>query len=299
MAISIIVLSRLFGLLLLWVLPLTPAWPEIRVTDDAGNQLVLERPAQRIVSLAPHITELLFAAGAGAAVVGVSEHSDYPAAALDLPRISGGNGLDLEAILGLRPDLVIAWQSGNPAHQVSRMRQLGLRVFVSEPRRLEDVVTSLERFGLLAGSPGQARERAGAFRQRHAGLVRRYAQRDTVSVFYPVWQQPLMTVNGEHLISDVMRLCGGRNVFEALPGLAPQIGIEAVLVADPQVIIAGGGREELSELHAMWAPWPELKAVKEGHLFTVPRDSIVRPTPRVLDGAERLCHLLESVRRKQ
>ncbi|MDH3870831.1 MAG: cobalamin-binding protein [Gammaproteobacteria bacterium] len=298
MAISILVLSRLFGVLLLWALPLTSAWPEIRVTDDAGNPLVLERPAQRIVSLAPHITELLFAAGAGAAVVGVSEYSDYPVAADGLPRVSGGNGLDLEAILGLRPDLVIAWQSGNPVHQVSRLRQLGLRVFVSEPRHLEDIVTSLERFGRLAGSPGQAREQAGAFRQRHAGLARRYAEQDRVSVFYSVWQQPLMTVNGEHLISDVIRLCGGRNVFEALPGLAPQIGIEAVLVADPQAIITGGGREELSELYAMWAPWPELTAVKDRHLFTVPRDFIVRPTPRVLDGAERLCHLLESVRRK-
>jgi iron complex transport system substrate-binding protein len=299
MAISIIVLSRLFGLLLLWVLPLTPAWPEIRVTDDAGNRLVLEGPAQRIVSLAPHITELLFAAGAGDAVVGVSEYSDYPVAADGLPRVSGGNGLDLEAIIGLRPDLVIAWQSGNPVHQVSRLRQLGLRVFVSEPRLLEDVVTSLERFGLLAGRTDEAGEQVQAFRQRHAGLARRYAQRDTVSVFYSIWQQPLMTVNGEHLISDVIRLCGGRNVFEALPGLAPQIGVEAVLVADPQAIIASGGEPELSDLHAMWAPWQELKAVNNGHLFTVPRDSIVRPTPRVLDGAERLCHLLESVRRKQ
>ncbi len=299
MATSIPVLSRRLGLLLLWALPLTPAWPEIRVTDDAGNQLVLERPVQRIVSLAPHITELLFAAGAGAAVVGVSEHSDYPAAALDLPRISGGNGLDLEAILGLRPDLVIAWQSGNPAHQVSRLRQLGLRVFVSEPSRLEDVMTNMERFGLLAGSPEQAREQAGAFRQRHAGLVRRYAKREPVRVFYSIWQQPLMTVNGEHLISDVIRLCGGHNVFEALPGLAPQIGIEAVLVADPQVIIAGGGREELSELHAMWTPWLELTAVKDGHLFTIPRDLMVRHSPRVLDGAEQLCQLLEKVRSKE
>jgi iron complex transport system substrate-binding protein len=290
------VLSRRFGLLLLWALPLAPAWPAILVTDDAGNRLVLERPAQRIVSLAPHITELLFAAGAGAAVVGVSEYSDYPEAAAGLPRISGGSGLDLEAIIGLRPDLVIAWQSGNPAHQVRRLRQLGLRVFVSEPRRLEDVVTSLERFGLLAGSREQAHEQANTFSQRQAALARRYAQRDPVRVFYSIWQQPLMTVNGEHLISDVIRLCGGRNVFAGLPGLAPQIGIEAVLAADPQAIIAGGGERELAALHAMWVPWPELTAVQNGHLFTVPRDLLVRHSPRVLDGAERLCRLLEEVR---
>jgi len=287
---------RLFGLLLLWVVPLTPAWPAILVTDDAGNRLAFEQPAQRIISLAPHITELLYAAGAGDAIVGVSEHSDYPAAAYGLPRVSGGSGLDLEAIVGLQPDLVIAWRSGNPAHQVNRLRQLGLRIFISEPRRLEDVVASLERFGLLAGSTAEAREQVMVFRQRHAALARRYAQRDTVSVFYSVWQRPLMTVNGEHLISDIIRLCGGRNVFDALPGLAPQIGIEAVLAADPQVIIAGGGEAELSGLFEMWTRWPELTAVKKNHLFTIPRDSIVRHSPRVLDGAERLCRLLDEVR---
>ncbi|NNG12071.1 MAG: cobalamin-binding protein, partial [Halobacteria archaeon] len=255
MVISKQVPFRLFGLLLLWVVPLTSAWPDVLVTDDAGSRLVFEQPAQRIVSLAPHITELLFAAGAGEAVVGVSEYSDYPAAAAGLPRISGGNGLDLEAIVGLQPDLVIAWQSGNPPHQVRRLQQLGLQVFVSEPRRLEDVVTSLERFGRLAGSPARAHEQANVFRQRHAALIQRYARRATVSVFYSIWQRPLMTVNGEHLISDIIRLCGGRNVFAALPGLAPQISVEAVLVADPQVIIAGGGEEELSGLFEMWEHW--------------------------------------------
>lgn len=289
---------RLFGLLLLWVVPLTSAWPEILVTDDAGNRLVFEQPARRIISLAPHITELLFAAGAGDAVVGVSEYSDYPAAADGLPRVSGGSGLDLEAIVGLQPDLVIAWQSGNPAHQLNRLRQLDLQVFISEPRRLEDVAVSLERFGRLAGSPTRAHEQANAFRQRHAALVRRYAQRDTVSVFYSIWQRPLMSVNGEHLISDIIRLCGGRNVFATLPGLAPQISVEAVLAADPQVIIAGGDEEELSGLFEMWKRWPELTAVQNGNLFTIPRDSMVRNSPRVLDAAERLCRLLDEVRKK-
>ncbi len=298
MAISKQVPFRLFGLLLLWVVPLTSAWPDILVTDDAGSRLVFEQPAQRIVSLAPHITELLFAAGAGEAVVGVSEYSDYPAAAAGLPRISGGNGLDLEAIVGLQPDLVIAWQSGNPPHQVKRLQQLGLQVFVSEPRRLEDVVTSLERFGRLAGSPAEAHEQVQAFRQRHSALARRYAQRATVSVFYSIWQGPLMTVNGEHLISDIIRLCGGRNVFATLPGLAPQISLEAVLVADPQVIIAGGGEEELSSLFEMWERWPELTAVQNSNLFTIPRDVMVRHSPRVLDGAEHLCRLLDEARNK-
>ena len=289
---------RLFGLLLLWVVPLIPAWSAILVTDDAGNRVTLERPAQRIISLAPHITELLFAAGAGDAVVGVSEYSDYPAAAAGLPRVGGGNGLDLEAIIGLQPDLVIAWQSGNPLHQVQRLQQLDLQVFISEPRRLEDVVNSLERFGRLTGRTSVAQARAMAFRQQHDALAQRYALRKTVSVFYSIWQRPLMTVNDTHLISDVIRLCGGRNVFARLPGLAPQISVESVLLADPQAIIAPGEDEELVELRQTWGRWPELTAVRNGNLYTLPRDLMVRHSPRVLEGAERLCRLLDEVRSK-
>jgi iron complex transport system substrate-binding protein len=197
---------------------------------------------------------------------------------------------------GPRPDLVIARKSGNPAHQVERLRQLGQRVFISEPRRLGDVADSLERFGRLAGRPGQGQEQAEQFRRRHAALARHYAGREAVSVFYAIWQRPLMTVNEEHLISDVIRVCGGRNVFADQPGLTPRIGIEAVLAAYPQVIIAGGGEPELTGLLGMSAPWPELTAVQHRQLFTLPRDLMVRHSQRVLDGAEQLCRLLEGVR---
>lgn len=268
----------------------------IEVPDDAGNHVRLARPAQRIVSLAPHITELLFAVGAGDTLVGASEYSDYPPAARRLPRIGGGNGLDLEAILALRPDLVIAWGSGNPRGQVERLRQLGLPVFVSEPRVMTDIVSSLERFGELSGHEETAALAVDRFEAQRAQLARRYSGRRAVRVFFQIWDQPLMTVNGAHLISDVNRLCGGINVFADLTALAPQIGVESVLKRNPQAIVAVGEQTDGAALQAYWQRWPELAAVREAHVYMLPRELLVRHTPRILQGAQRLCVMLDEVR---
>jgi len=285
------------GALLSWL----PVFAEsaVRVIDDTGHEIELAAPAKRIVSLAPYLTELLYAAGAGDAIVGTSEFSDYPAAARDIPRIGGGGGLDVEAIVALQPDLVLAWQSGNPAGQLERLRALGMTLFLSEPRRLLDVPGTLVRLGTLAGSEQVAADAVDAFETRYRELQQRYSARPTVAVFYQVWRQPLMTVSGEHLISDVIRLCGGHNVFSDLPVLAPQIDIEAVLAADPEVIIAGtGGTSETAELQD-WRRWTMLAAVAQGHLYGVQRELLVRHSPRILDGAGQLCQILEKVRRER
>ena len=287
--------GRLGAIILLWMW-LLPAGADISVTDDTGKPVILEKSAQRIISLAPYITELLFAAGAGKAVVGVTEFSDYPEAARLLPQVGGDGALDLEAILALQPDLVVAWQSGNPRGQVERLQALGITVFLSEPRRLGDVPATLQRLGRLAGTEAVAAARVDSFNHRYAELQQHYAQRPKVSVFYQIWEQPLMTLNGEHLFSDVLRLCGGENVFKALPALAPQIDIEAVLLANPDVIVVAAD-DESSPLLAAWQRWPQLSAVKQGHVYAVPRDQLVRHSPRILDGAARLCELLDGARR--
>jgi len=277
-------------------------WPGLSVSaaltaiDDTGQEITLAQPARRIVSLAPNITELVFAAGAGDRLVGVSEYSDYPDAAQRIPRIGGGNGLDLEAIVGLAPDLVIAWKSGNPPRYWQRLRALGLTVFVSEPRHLQDIADTLRRFGVLAGTEVTAARQASEFEQRYSRLSQHYSKRTPVRVFYQVWGRPLMTVNGEHLISDVIRLCGGRNVFAKLPTLAPQITIEAVLAANPEVIVAGSGNEPAEAVLSKWKRWSELSAVAHDHLFVIPRELMVRQTPRILQGAEQLCSILDAVR---
>lgn len=268
----------------------------ISATDDAGNRLRLPAPAQRVVSLAPHATELLFAVGAGEQVVGAVSHSDHPPAARDIPRVGGYDAVDLERIVALEPDLVIAWGSGNGPRIVERLRELGIPVYVSEPRTLAGIAAALERLGALTGHGERGRERAERFRARRDALRRRYADAEPVTVLYQIWNRPLMTVNGEHLISDIIRLCGGRNVFADAGALAPTITREAVLGADPEAIVASGMGASRPEWLDAWRQWPGLAAVRAGHLYYVHPDLLQRHGPRILEGAERLCRHLQRVR---
>lgn len=269
---------------------------EIVVTDDTGTTLRLKAPAQRIVSLAPHVTETLFAAGAGARLVGAVEYSDYPEAAQKLPRVGGYSKLDLEAVAALKPDLAIGWASGNAPAHIEKLRSLGIPVYLSQPERIGDVARSLERFGELAGTQAVAREAATAFRARLQALREKYGGRPKVRTFYQIWRQPLMTVGGAQVISDAIRLCGGENVFADLKPLAPKVTVEAVLAADPDVIVASGMGESRPEWLDDWRQWKSLAAVKRDNLFFVPPDLIQRHTPRIVEGAEKLCAHLETAR---
>lgn len=290
---------RLRHLFLLALLAPWLAHAEIRVHDDAGQSIRLAAPARRIVSLAPHVTENLYAAGAGALIVGVSEYSDYPEQARKLPRVGNYASLDLEAIVAQKPDLVIAWESGNAASHLAKLKALGLPLFISEPKTLEDIASSIERFGELAGTAAVAREAARAFRTRHAHLLSRYGGKSTVRTFYQIWNQPLATINGEQLISKVMRLCGAENIFAGLSQLAPVVTLEAVLAANPEAIVASGMDDARPEWLDMWTRWKDLQANARRNLFFVPPDLINRHTPRVLDGAEMLCRHMETARARR
>ncbi len=268
----------------------------ITVKDGAGHTVTLSKPARRIVSLAPHTTENLFAAGAGAYIVGVVSYSDFPVAASKISRVGDANNLDLEAIIALRPDLIVAWDSGNAKPQIEKLQQLGLVVYASEPRRLEDVPVDIETLGRLAGTESVAKQAAVAFRAEHARLRSQYAERRPVSVFFQIWNRPLMTVNGSHLISDVINLCGGKNIFADVLTLAPEVNTEAIMVADPQVIIVSSAGERRAPWLDEWRRLPQLQAVKKGRLFSVRPDLITRPTPRILEGARLICGQLDQVR---
>lgn len=273
-----------------------PATAEVVVTDDSGREVRLDAPAERIVSLAPHVTETLFEAGAGDRIVATVNHSDYPPAAAEIPRIGGYDRVNIESILDLDPDLVIGWESGNAQGQLERLRELGLTLYVSEPRELGTIAESLERFGRLAGTRGTANEAARDYRERLAGLRERYADRDPIDVFYQIWNDPLMTINDDHLISDVIRGCGGTNVFRDLPKIAPRVSTEAVVTRDPQVIIASGMGEERPEWLDNWKQWSELRAVANGDLYFIPPQYLQRHTPRILTGMERMCEQLAEAR---
>lgn len=286
-------------LLLTLLLAAGSAQAAIDITDDTGQALHLAQPAKRIVSLAPHITEMLFAAGAGNQVVGAVQYSDYPEAAKKIARVGGYTSVDMEKVAALKPDLVVAWKSGNRGAHLDKLRALGIPVFINEPRRIDDVARSIAQLGKLAGTDSAGEAAAQAFRKRHAALAAKYSARPPVRIFYEAWNRPLMTINGEHLISDVIRLCGGDNVFAKLPMLAPTIDAEAVLAAMPEVIVASGMGEGRPEWLDDWRKWTKLPAVAQGNLFFIPPDQIQRHTPRILDGAERLCGQLDEARARR
>lgn len=292
-------MMRLTCLRLGLMLAAIPAHAGVSVTDDAGRRVMLPAPAQRIVSLAPHVTELLYAAGAGGKLVGAVEYSDYPTAAKALPRVGSSSAVDIEAVAALKPDLVVAWQSSTRAAQYGQLDRLGIPVFVSEPRTLDDIPRTLELLGRLAGTSKDADAAAHDFRTRRDRLAARYVSRPPVSVFYQIWDRPPMTVNGQHLISAVMALCGGRNVFADLAILAPTVTEEAVLAAAPEVIIASGMADARPEWLDAWRRWRSLPAVARDNLFFIPPEQLQRNTPRVLDGAAQMCEQLEQARAKR
>lgn len=269
----------------------------VSVVDDAGRRVVLDSPAQRIVSLAPHVTELLFDAGAGDKVVATVRYSNFPEQAKSIPRIGDSSRIDMERLLVLKPDLVVAWHSSLPQATLSRLLELGMTVYVTEPRELDAIAEDLVELGQLAGTRETAHAAARSYRAELERLRRRYSDKEPLRVFYQLWPQPLMTVNGDHFISHVVRLCGGRNIFAALETLSPAVAVEAVLAADPRVIIAARDVASDEDVFARWHRWKTLTAVRQDNLFDVPADVIHRPTPRLLGGARRICSALESVRR--
>lgn len=243
-------------------------------------------PPQRIISLAPHVTELLHAVGAGTQLVGVDVGSDYPAAAQQLPRVGDYSRVNFERVAALKPDLVIGWRSGNRAADIYRLRQMGIPVLLTDAHSLDEIARLLR---LIAGTTGHREEGERAAREFEARLSRLRAQFASTSprrVFYQVWDQPLMTVGGRHWINDAITLCGGRNIFADLSGAAPRVSLEAVLARAPEVIISGA---DAPDRRSLWQRYPRLPAVQRQALVRMNVDALHRPTPRVLNGVEMLC----------
>ena len=260
--------------------------------------MTLAGPAQRIVSLAPSLTELAFAAGAGGHLAGAARYSDYPPAARNLPEVGDAARVDFERIAALRPDLVLAWRSGNLPGDVARLEQLGYPAFVSEPARLADVARLLRAIGALAGTLPEAERAAAGFEREIGALRARYAGASRVRVFYQIWNRPLLTINGAHIISDVIALCGGENVFADVSQLTPAVSLEAAIAARPAAILGGasaGGREGFE---AQWRA-DAVGPLRSLPLFYINPDLIQRQTPRIAEGARAVCAALEQVRNRR
>ncbi len=253
---------------------------------------------ERIVALSPHLTEFLYEIGAGGRLVGVVSHSDYPQQAESIERIGDYHRLDLERIVALAPDLIVSWPEGNPPRQLDRLRGLGIELLPLESRRLDDVAENLLQLGRrLQGYSGRAEQLALRYRRRLGELQARYRGRSPLRVFYQVWERPLMTIGRDHLISEAVRLCGGVTLFDDLGGAAPVVDWEAVVAADPQLVIGSGRGEESPDWVAAWMRWPAVSAVAAGAIRWVDPDLVQRPTPRLLDGVEAICRQMDEARR--
>jgi len=280
---------------LLFVFASVNACATISVLDDVGNTVTLPQPAQRIITLAPHTMELVYAAGGMSRVVGKGSHSFYPPTARHIPEIGDNRQIDIERVIALKPDLLVLWRYGISERQIEQLRKLGIPLFFSDPRRLGNIADSIVRLGKLFGTEKQAQVEAGKLRRTLDDLRLRYGQRPLLSVFYQVSDRPLYTLSGQHIISEALRICGGANVFASMKSLAPQISVESVLAANPDVIIHTSVDADSDGL-ALWRKYPNLKAVQRGHLYSLNPDLLDRPGPRMVEGVKVLCEALEKAR---
>ena len=263
----------------------------IEVRDDRGVAVTLEAPAHRIVALAPHLAEIAYAAGAGDRLVGVSNFSDFPPQAKRLPVVFDWGRVDYERVIALRPDVVLAWRSGTPALQVERLERLGMKVVLTEVRHFADVAALLRTVGRIAGTEASAEAAAREFERRLAALRAEYAARPALSVFLEIWHTPMITINGEHVFSEAIALCGGRNVFAGARTATPLVSREQLLGARPEVVVTGSVAERDA-----WSGLDAVPAVRARRVYAVDANDLHRPGPRLLDGARELCRVLDRAR---
>jgi iron complex transport system substrate-binding protein len=268
----------------------------ISMIDDSGVKISLSSPAQRIISLAPHTTELLFAAGAGKSVIAVTAWSDYPSEAKNIPSVGSATELDVERIIKLQPDLVVAWKNGNKPRQIAYLRKFGIQVFESEPKTFDDIADSIKKLSTLAGTEKIGQQQALAFQQKILALKNKYQQAPEVRYFYQIWQKPLMTLNGEHLISQALKICGGKNIFNELIPTAPTVNSESVIQRNPEVIFMSSEEKNIA---TQWQSFPNMTAVTNKNIFTFNGSIMNRAGPRMAEATEQLCEKLDLARQRR
>ncbi len=300
---GLVVLVKLFklsSLLLLMVLPFNQAWS----SAEKNNSLFLERqaslkpaqPAQRIISLAPHITEMLYSAGAGDKIVGVVAYSDFPKAALNLPVIGNYNAINLEEIIELKPDLIIGWQSGNRLQDIQRLKELGFKVLQSDVTLLDDIPNEIERLGQLAGTQLHALAVANRLRQRLSEIRQHYQHLEPISSFYQIWNNPIITMNGTQFISQALNTCGATNIYSDLKPLTAEVSLESVLQRNPQVFLLGGQQAFQEGWLKSWQKYSSLQAVKQHQIYLLNNNLFQRPTARLINALSELCQDIETAR---
>ncbi|WP_422412944.1 MULTISPECIES: cobalamin-binding protein [unclassified Endozoicomonas] len=271
---------------------------QVCIKDDLKREVCAPKSVKKIVSLSPGSTELIYAAGAGKQVVAVDDHSDYPPAVAKVPRVGGFPNVSIEAIAAMKPDLVVAWAGGNSPKVTSKLESLGVRVFYIDPLSFPEIASVIRRLGRLFGTSAVADKEAKRFLARYQSIKKKYQFKKPVTVFYEIWNKPLMSISRNQIIGQVIELCGGQNIYADSKIRVPKVSMESLLGKNPEVIVSSSNLKDGKAIEERWSKWSDLQAVKQHHLITVPGNLISRPAPRALDAAESLCQQLESVRKE-
>jgi iron complex transport system substrate-binding protein len=268
-----------------------PAHATITLADVDGNRIVLPQAAQRLVSLAPHLTDLLLTLGARQQIIGVSDDHEsrgaYAKSLTGLPVVSDAASINYEKLLAIKPDLVIAWGGGTPRNWIAQIRHLGIPVFVVDATHLPDLAAQIEQLGMLSGHEKTAGQQASAFRQRLSSLQQHYQRGPRLRYFYQIWSQPLYSLDAGHLLSQALALCGADNIVATGPVMAPLINPEFVVAANPDVIMFDAA--DAADSRVYWSRFPGLQAVSARHLLAVDDKRLTRPGPDMLPAVEALC----------
>ena len=268
------------------------------VSGSALAEQTRDSKKLRIIALAPHIVENLFAIGAGDNIVGTVDYADYPSEAQSIERIGGYYGISLEKVLALKPDLVIAWKSGNQSEDLAQIERLGIKVYLSNPTTIAGVADELLTFGEFTGNIDQSQQAANAFTQKLNAIVKSQQDKKNITGFYQLWAEPMMTVSKNTWISQLIETCHVSNVFAQSVTDYPQISIENVIVTKPQVIIIPDEKSKTPQPIVNWQKWPEVPAVKNDQFISVNADLLHRFTPRMLDGLADMCDKIDASRKQ-
>jgi len=277
------------------VIGASPSWAEIRVIDDIGREVGLEKPAARIISLSPHTTENLFSAGAGEKVVGVVNHSDYPPEAEQIALVGTHVQFNIELIVSLKPDLIVAWQSGNPEEVLHQLEELGFPIYISQPADFHGIARNIRNLATLAGTENNLAPDLGPSIQNLEKIQADHQSKVHLSTFYQVWTEPLITLSGKHIVSRSLGLCGAANIFADMPMLAPRISIESIVEINPEVIVTDLVDGRLPDM-SFWDSWDSIQAVQQQSYIYVDPDVMFRPTLRMLRAIPGFCEDLDQIR---
>lgn len=275
----------------MWVFVLVAAC-DGRQIDRGKNEAANDEPASlRVVTLAPHLAEMMYDVGAEQMLVGVSAFTDYPEAALSKPVIGDAFMVDQERLAVLKPGLILAWESGTPKHVADELVDRGYRVELVRTRGLRDVATAVVQVGRLTGHESQAEIVAARFLQQLDELENEYLDAAPVRVFYQVDKRPIYTINGDHFVSQLIEICGGKNIFADIGDLAPLVGVEAVIERNPEIMLAS--EDARPDAFSEWLRWPQLAANRFENRFYMPAGEIGRATTRLVQAGRTLCETLD------